>query len=480
MRRHPIKLSIVLIILCVSLWMGFAMTGYPSALKLDRNRPPAVLFDNVRIISMVPGAPETEGNRAVLVVGDRIEEIGPVGSLQGPAGTLTVDASGKTLLPGLIDAHVHLWDEAELAGYLAHGVTSIRNLSGMPFHLPLAKRIDRGDILGPDLLTTGPILNSAGPNQQDNHQLVETANEARAAVQAQYDAGYRIVQVYSNLKREPYDAILDQTQKLGMTLAGHTPEGARSEGIPYELPFEIPFEDALPRKFQTIEHVESIVWHGLRDQLDEDAMRKLAEKIAASGTPVTPTLLAHDNLVRVAASDGAYLDRAGVETINPFLLYMNKGTREFWSGVDPDAHEAPRAEFYIKATRLMHEAGASLIVGTDAGIFTNIPGSSMTRELELFVEAGISPYDSLLAATRISAEALGLKHTGQNAPGYRANLVLLSEDPLSDISVVETPDGVMVQGYWLDKAGLDNMQRGARDTSFLLSARRAIEMVLSQ
>jgi len=128
----------------------------------------------------------------------------------------------------------------------------------------------------------------------------------------------------------------------------------------------------------------------------------------------------------------------------------------------------------------MHEAGVPLIVGTDAGVFTNIPGSSMTRELELLVQAGLTPFEALTAATRTSADALGFERTGQIAPGYRANLVLLREDPLGNISAVETPEGVMVRGYWLDKKGLEEMQEGARQTSFLRSARRAIEMKLKQ
>jgi imidazolonepropionase-like amidohydrolase len=97
-----------------------------------------VLIDNVRLISMVPGAPDAEDARAVLVIGDRIVEIGAAGELLAPEGVLTIDARGHSLIPGLIDAHIHLSDEAELAGYLAHGVTGLRNVSGYPFHLSLS------------------------------------------------------------------------------------------------------------------------------------------------------------------------------------------------------------------------------------------------------------------------------------------------------------------------------------------------------
>ncbi len=458
-------------------WLGFAVTGYPSALKPSRGAAPAILIDNVRIISMAPGAPEAEAGRSVLIEDGVITAVGPAGTLNAPDGARRIEAAGVTLAPGLIDAHVHVWDEAELAGYLAHGVTGLRNMGGMPFHLPLAERIETGRILGPDFKTTGPILNSPGPNQQDIHQLVVTAEEARAAVEQQYAAGYRALKTYSNLRPEPYEAILEEAARRGMSVSGHTPEGERGHGVPYDKPFEIAFNDALDRNYQTIEHVESIVWHGLRDQLDEAAMRVLAAEIAASGSAVTPTLIAHDNLVRVARSKGAYLERPGTEAINPLLKKFDAHTYERWTNADPDAREAPRAAFYLVATRLLHEAGAPLVAGTDAGIFTNIPGSAITRELELLVKAGLTPHEALQTATVNAADVLGFQKTGRIAPGYRANLILVDGDPLRDVSLVENPQGVILRGVYLDRAKLDDLQRGAGQTSFLRTARRALAML---
>lgn len=463
-----------ILLLIGGLWLTRAATGYPSVLDPSPSTPQAVLIDNVRLISMALDAPEVENQRAVLVVGDDIKAVGDAGTLTPPDGALIVDGAGKTLLPGLIDAHVHLWDEAELAAYLAHGVTGVRNMSGMPFHLPLAERINSGEILGPDFQTTGPILNSPGPNEQVIHKLVTTAPEARAAVKEQYDAGYRDLKVYSNLTHEAYEAILEESRRLGMSVSGHSPEGIREPGMPFDRPFAIPFEESLGQGFVTFEHVETVVWHGLRGRMDEDQMRELAARMTASGETVTATLIAHDNLVRVAASNGGYLDRPGVETISPLVRWFEKGNYEFWSEQDPADYEGSRAEFFLIAARLLHEAGVPLIAGTDAGIFTNIPGSSMTRELELLVEAGLSPHEALASATRISADTLGFERTGVLVPGYRANLILLSDDPLNDISAVETPSAVMIGGYWLDEASLENMQNGARDTSFVRSARRAI------
>lgn len=470
-------LALGALVLLAAIWLGVSATGYPRALK-PAPVSPAVLIDNVRLVSMAPDAPEAEETMAVLVVNGVIEDIGAAGSLASSAEDVVVmDGAGKTLMPGLIDAHVHVWDEAELAGYLAHGVTGVRNMSGMPFHLPLQQRIEEGRILGPDFVTTGPILNSPGANQQDNHQIVVTGEEARAAVAKQYDEGYRALKVYSNLRRDAYDAIMDEASKRGMSVSGHTPEGVREDGMPYDKPFDIAFEETLSRGFTTIEHVESIVWHGLRDALDEEAMRALAEKIAASGEAVTPTLIAHANLVRVAESKGVYLNRPGAETVNPLYRMLDKGTFDFWSRMDPAPREAPRAAFYLKATKALYDAGVPLVAGTDAGIFTNIPGSAMTRELELLVEAGLSPYEALQTATVNSAKVLGFDKTGVIAPGYRANLVLLDGDPLSDVGAVENPSAVMIRGVWLDEDRLAALREGAAQTSVPRTARRAVTML---
>ena len=141
------------LVLLAAIWLGVSATGYPRALK-PMAPSPVVLIDNVRLVSMAPGAPEAQENMAVLVVNGVVKDIGPAGSLAAADDGIVIDGAGKTLMPGLIDAHVHVWDEAELAGYLAHGVTGVRNMSGMPFHLPLQERIEDGRILGPDFITT--------------------------------------------------------------------------------------------------------------------------------------------------------------------------------------------------------------------------------------------------------------------------------------------------------------------------------------
>ena len=455
---------------------------WPSELSGQRAAP-AILIENARLVPMVAGEPDALEAQDVLVIDGVIAARVPHGALVGDPrleGAERIDAAGRTVLPGLIDAHVHVWDVPELAGYLAHGVTSVRNVAGLPVHLRWADRIEDGALLGPALLTTGPILNSPGPNAQQNHVLVMTGEEARAAVRRQHQQGYRHLKVYSNLTEDAYRGVLEEARALGLTVSGHTPEGVREPGIPLQRDFLISFTSVLDDGFLTIEHTESIVWHGLRDRLNAERMQQLAGEMAQAGVVVTPTLIAHDNLVRVAESGGAYLERAGVETLNPLYVRIDADVYAYWARQDPTVREEARRQFYRQATGIMHEAGVTLIAGTDAGIFTNLPGRSMTRELELLVMSGLSPHAALQTATANGAQVLGLTDRGRIAPGLRADLVLVNGDPLSDVSVVEFPDAVMVNGIWLDRAELDDLERAAGKGSLLRSVTNVLPILLGR
>ena len=305
------------LVCAVSLAVSACTTDHAAAPGEDTQAlSGSVLIEGVRTISFSNETPVIVENARVLIDGGRIAYAGD--GARALRAVSVIDGRGLTLVPGLADMHVHVWDEAELGAYLAHGVTTVRNMSGMPFHLDLAERIARGDIAGPRLLTTGPILNSNGPNRQINHQIVEDAESARRAVRWQYETGFRRLKVYSNLTPDAYDAILSEAAALGMTISGHTPEGFRHAGIPLERPFDIAFDDVLDDGFETIEHVESIAWHGLRATRDETKARALAGRIASAGVPVTPTLLAHHNLYRVALEGESVLRRPGTEWLNPF------------------------------------------------------------------------------------------------------------------------------------------------------------------
>ncbi|AOL24258.1 Imidazolonepropionase [Erythrobacter litoralis] len=419
-----------------------------------------ILLDDVSVLHLDEPGGRIETGRSILIADGRIARI-EASSLTAPAGARMIEGNGRLVMAGLADMHVHVWDEASLGAYLAAGVTTIRNASGMPFHLRLARRISSGKMPGPRLVTTGPILNSPGPNAQVNHHMVVTAEEARAAVRAHHAAGFRRLKVYSNLTRTAYEAVLEEARQLGMTIMGHTPEGERLPGMPHEKPFAIAFEEVLDDGFVTIEHVESIVWHGLRDAHDDAAGRALARRIAQAGVPVDPTLLAFYNLLQVAETGGAYLDRPGTDRLNPLLVAASGAEYERWSNEDPIRHRAA-FEFYKAMTRMLHEEGVLLVAGSDAGIFTNIPGTSLLDELHLLVEAGIAPSDALRMATLNAAKVLDEEgEWGAVKEGQRADLLLLGGDPRGDLGMLGSPDAVIAGGRLFDRQALAEMQRRA-------------------
>ncbi|MCB2078913.1 MAG: amidohydrolase family protein [Novosphingobium sp.] len=418
---------------------------------------PDLLIRNVRLIDLAADEPEWREGMAVLVRNGRIVAVTTGNAIPATGDMTVIDGKGRYLLPGLYDLHVHLWDQAGLGAYLAHGVTTIRNASGMPFHLDLAKRIAASELPGPRLLTTGPILNSHGENEQPNHQIVTTRAEARAAVRSQYEQGFRHVKVYSNLTREAWGGIRDEAAKRGMSIMGHTPEGVRTAGVPREKPFDMAFEPFLNSGFVTIEHVESIVWHALRNRHDAQAARKLASRIAASGTAVDPTLVAFRNLLHVAETRGKYLRRPGTELMNPLIMSLEAPNFERWSNeaVEPNAEAFA---FQKEVTRMLADAGVLLVAGTDAGIFTNVPGASLIDELELLEEAGLSPAQVLRIATLNPAIALNEDaERGRIAVGQVADMVLTEADPLADFATLRRPALVVTAGLPFDREALDSL-----------------------
>jgi len=470
------RLALLVLALCFFAFLALAVPASAG----DGGQNDAVLIRNVRLIDFAGDDLRVRDHHSVLVRDRKIAAVEPAGQLTPAPGTQIIEGRGKTLVPGLTDMHVHIWDQAELGAYLASGVTTVRNMSGMPFLLELSAQVDRGALAGPRILTTGPILNSSGPNAQLNHQIVETAEEARAAVRDQFEQGYRRIKVYSNLRRLAYEAIRDEAMSLGVPVTGHTPEGVRFDGIPHQRPFDIPFDELLDDPFESIEHVESIVWHGMRNRHDAKDARALARQIAQAEIVVDPTLIAFANLVRIAQTKGAHLRREGTETLNPFVRSMETAQAERWSKEDAKRAQDQLA-FYIEFTRMLAEEEVTLVAGSDAGIATNIPGVSLHDEFDLLIQAGLTPVQVLRTATINAAHALGQEgEFGRIQPGQRADLLLIDGDPTSEIELLRRPSIVVAAGRVYDAHRLDRLWQSAGLTDAERTARNVMEAMVAQ
>ena len=415
--------------------------------------PQDILVTNVTTIDFRAKEPSI-AIHSLLISNGRIVSIDPDIVSSDPSERIVVDGEGLTLIPGLHDMHAHVWDSSELAAQLAHGVTTVRNLSGMPFHLRMEQAVEEGTACGSHLATSGPILNGVGADTQLYHQLVVNAEEARAAVRAQHAAGYRRIKIYANLAPEAFRAAIEEADRLSMTIAGHTPEGRRQFDATGQVAFELSFEEVAAEKFETIEHVESIAWHALGGEDDLDRAREVARFLAQQGRVVTPTLVAHANLVNVAQSRGAFAARPGMDTVSPLALLVAQQSIERWAAEDP-ARERAKADFYRAFTKILDEEGVLLVAGSDAGIFVNLPGASLIEEIELLAEALQSPFKAIQAATATAAAVL--ERDDQSAcigVGCVADLVLLRCNPLEDVRCLRLPEAVIFQGRLFDADSL--------------------------
>lgn len=470
-------LAFIIVVFCLLLAVLLLVDrGMPAALKPDPSAATTYVIRGASVLTMEQNLAHEDW--AVVVRDGVISALGPDDSIVDPDGAQVIDGRGKTLMPGLIDMHVHIYDEPELAAFLSHGVTTVRNAGGMPFHLELQDRLEAGTIVGPSLLTSGPIINEKGGRNANILQvMVDGPDEARAVVRKQYEQGYGSIKVYSNLAQDSYAAILEEAKKLHMPVFGHPVEGKPQASDPMaKESFDLLLDDGLV----DIEHMESIIWHALDQDMDDDRARLLARKIAAAGLAVDPTLIVHYNLTELTRTRGAHIYRDEMEMFNPLVLLFDRGAFDFWASYERDS-EIRLAEFYRRCVKIFHEEGVVLTVGTDSGAMVTLPGSSVTRELELFVRAGLTPFEALKSATVHPARLLELgDEIGQIRVGYKADLILVNNDPLADVSVVEHPVGVMRDGVWFDQADMAELHEAAKHPSLVRSLRHLIGLLMAK
>jgi imidazolonepropionase-like amidohydrolase len=401
-------------------------------------------------VSVVPMDRERIIEKQTVIVHDgRISEIGPASKLQVPPDALQIDGHGKYLMPGLADMHVHLSpeNEDELVLFLANGVTTVRNMWGVLLHLEWRKRINDGDLLGPTIYTTGSILDG-NPPLKKYYTVIETPEEAEKEVAAQKQAGYDAIKVLSNLSPDVYEAILLAAKEHNLPVYGHVPklvglEKAMDSG---QLSFEHMnhFLDALQPSDSSDEHA------------DPGKIPDLSAWTAAKGVWICPTL----ELFRIYAANSGE-----IKAIRNHLSmkYVPAKRRDSWNELERyllsdqwDNKTRVRVfDVMFRMVKGLHEAGAKLIVGTDCPIPFEVPGFSLHGELQNFVDAGITPYAAIKAATRDAAEFVGaLDKFGKVAVGRRADLILVKANPLDNVANAAKRVGVMVRGRWFSESEL--------------------------
>ncbi len=432
------------LILVLSLIGGAAMAIPP---------PPTVFaFTNVTVVPM--DSERVVEGQTVIVRDGRIEAIGP--ELAIPKEAMTIDGRGRFLMPGLAEMHAHVPPQAHdpqliedtLFLYAANGITFVRSMLGAPHHIALRDRAERREIVSPRIYTSGPSLNG---------NSVPTPAAAREMVAEQKRAGYDFLKIHPGLDRARYDAIVAAADEHDIAFGGHVPAA-------------VGLERALAAGQATIDHLDEFFPPLLREgspladaqsmffgwnlagEVDESKIRPLVERVREAGAWVVPTeaLMQHLLLPTPSAETLAQRD---------IMQYMPRATVAQWveakrGMLGQSAYDPALAERFIEVrAKLMvalQDAGAGLLLGSDAPQIFNVPGFSIHDELRMLVAAGLTPYQALATGNVNVARFLNASEDfGTVEVGKRADLVLVEGNPLADVSNASRITGVMLNGRWL-------------------------------
>jgi hypothetical protein len=403
---------------------------------------------------------------SIVITGDRITACGPTASTRIPAGARIVRASGKFVIPGLWDMHVHVGEIEEdwFSLYLANGLTGLREMAASEKNAPRQRQYQQavasGRRIGPELFWT--LFSMDAPAIADERQ-------ARAEVARRAAMGLSYIKIYNALSREAYFAIADECRKRGLQMVGHIPDRISASEVARAGQASVEHLDgillACSRKEAEarwmVQHNQN-VWKMLLDTFDSAKADRLIESFRAGGVWQTPTLAVY----RIATlAEGRKLPG---DTPLQYARrdYLNAWPREARGGPmgGLDAQTAPRVfTVYKDLVRRMEQKGVRILACTDTPYPYCVPGFALHEELALLAEAGLSPAAALRAATWNPAEFLHVSRDyGSLEPGKVADLVVLDANPLLAIANTTRIQAVMRRGRLIEAAALSSMLEAVR------------------
>ncbi|PAX08718.1 amidohydrolase family protein [Sphingomonas lenta] len=430
------------------------------ARRFGQVSPVPVAFTNVRMFDAE--GKRFVGGQTVVTNGRTIAAVGPAASVRVPANARVIDGRGKTLTPGLWDAHMHVGSDRQGLMLLSMGETSARDPGANVQATELRrKRVAAGQLLFPTVYSS-VLIDGKGPLQAQGGLSVSSVEETLAAVRRAKDSGFTGVKFYTSMKPEWLWAGVAEAKRLGLHVHGHIPATLRAK-------------DVIARGYDEITHINFVMMQALPDSvvdvsngiarfegpgryakdvdLDAEPMRSLVAEMARRGTVVDPTLVTFEGLYVPENGDLSPAYAPFVGTMPP---QAERGFRE--GGFKPPAGVTRadyRASFakLVQLTKKLHDANVPIVAGTDGG------GLELVRELELYVRAGMTPAQALATATIAPARLAGVGGTtGSIAVGKEADLVLVDGDVSAEIGALRRTQWVMSDGALMNA---DELRRAA-------------------
>ena len=420
--------------------------------RLGVQRDRVIALEGATLIDGAGGAPKADA--LIIIRNGHIETIARVNEIPIPKGAERINLAGKTIIPGLIDAHAHV-ERWATGRYLAWGVTTVRDLhGGTDTVLSLKNALNLGSILGPRMFSAGAMIDGIPPTYP-NATGVATPDQARRAVDQHAVAGVDYLKVYTKITPSLLRALLDEAEKLRLPVAAHL---GKTDAL-----------TAARAGVVSIEHMSGVVQAATGDpsyanahntfltgwtaeekgwaSLDSSTVARTARALAQTRVAFVPTLVVHDMLARL--DNPILLTRPGMEDVPenaqsvrsvPSLL-----RRTGWRSSDFEAFRRSRRR-QDQFVREYKRAGGPIVAGSDAANQLLIPGYSLHEEMSLLVAAGLTPLEAITAATRRGAQLLRADSLGMLAPGKVADLVVLNGNPAGNIGATRNIAMVMIRG----------------------------------
>ncbi|ETN96237.1 amidohydrolase family protein [Zhouia amylolytica] len=427
-----------------------------TLLEKDNTAHNRYAIKNVNIIPMTKDNNVIEN--ATIVIEDN--KIASINSNVLPKDVKVIDGTGKWLIPGLIDMHVHTLAEGTpfimyptkgplvsmktqniMTPYIANGVTTIFELSARPENIGQRNEIIRGGVIGPRIALAKVI------GGKKSNLTASNPSDGRNAVRLAKEESYEFIKAYTWLNEETFKAVVDEAQKQNMKVVGHIPNAFEGK----------PAQDFFIPHFGLIAHAEE-----LSKQTEDHSFEKAQEfaRLAKeNGTWLIPNLTNMVSIRKQAESLQNVKSLAGFKYVHP-LMQSKWLTSNSYHGASDKliAYYKKLIDFHILIVKAFKEAGVPMVAGTDAGISGIVSGFSLHGELKLLVEAGLTNNEALASATRLAAEWLEINDKiGTIEIGKFADIVMLDQNPLDDINNTRKISGVFVNGNWIDKNKLDTM-----------------------